>query len=99
MALNQYVKIAAKYLLEDLRAATLSSTMLSKILNNLEFGEKAVSNTALTFLKSRKFFALCCYAKKEITFSEYLIAAELEQKERRLIAEKMLLKNKLNKLN
>ncbi|SEH08022.1 hypothetical protein [Candidatus Venteria ishoeyi] len=95
ITLNKYEKIAIKYLIEDLQAATLPGTTLSNVLNTLELRDKAVSNITLEFLKRRKLLALYVYAKKECSLAEYLSSAELEQKNRRLIIEKEALKEKL----
>jgi len=95
MTLNKYEKIAKKFFVEDLQAATLPSTTLSNILNTLELRDGVVSSRALGYLKRRELLALYAYVTQECSLVEYFSSAELEQKNRRLVVEQKALKEQL----
>ncbi len=91
MCTDRYKEVAIKYRVDDLAGASIPNSRLAKILENLEMGE-LISNHAQDFLIKKGLLALLSYAKKEITFIEFLRVAEPEQSERRLAAEAEALK-------
>jgi len=84
MNLNNYKKIAVKYCVEDLPGSLLPGTPLSNVIKNLEVNEKPLSNIALSFLKRKGLLGLLQYAKKEVTFNEFLKIAREEQANRQI---------------
>lgn len=84
MPLDRYKEIAIKYRVEDLSGASIPGSRLSNILKQLELGEEPISNMTQAFFRNNGLLAILHYAKKEITYAEFLIAAEPEQAERRL---------------
>lgn len=84
MGISIYKKNAVKYCVEDLTGALLPGTPLSNVLKSLEVNEKPLSNTAQNFLKRKGLFGLLQYAKKEVTFNEFLKIAKKEQANRQI---------------
>jgi hypothetical protein len=78
--------VAIKYRVEDLRGASIPGSRMTKILEQLESGQ-LLSNFTLEFLRPRGFLALYRFAQKEISFTDYLKAAEPEKSERCSAAE------------
>jgi hypothetical protein len=87
MSLSKYREVAIKYRVEDLPNALRPGTPVSNVLRDLELGEKPISDIAQSYLKRMGLLVLLRYARKEVSFAEYLEAAEIEQSERRLAAE------------
>lgn len=91
MHLNKYKETASRYYVDDLAGALIPNARLSNILKELEL-TKQISDNAKDFLQRKGLLALLSYSKKEISFSVFSKASEVEQSERRQIAETNALK-------
>lgn len=80
------MEVAVKYQVEDLHGASIPGSRMTKILEQLESGQ-LLSNFTLEYLRQKGFHTLYCYAQKEISFADYLKAAENEKYERCSAAE------------
>lgn len=99
MGLSKYEEVATKYHVEDLPGAILPGTPLSNVLNHLESGEKSISNIAQNYLIRKELLALFRYATNQITFDNFLKAAQEEKTERcRLAGIKIIQQQKEQKL-
>jgi len=83
---NKYKDTAVKYYTDDLAEALIPGSRLSNILNELEL-TKQISDNTKDFLQRKGLWALLSYSKKEISYSNFSKAAEIEQSERRQTAE------------
>ncbi|KJR98690.1 MAG: hypothetical protein VR65_19430 [Desulfobulbaceae bacterium BRH_c16a] len=81
-----FIEVAVKYRVEDLRGASIPGSRMTKILEQLESGQ-LLSNFTLEYLHQKGFLALYRYAQKEISFTDYLKAAEPEKTKRFSAAE------------
>lgn len=88
---NKYKETAIKYYVDDLSGALIPGSRLSNILKEYEL-TKQISDNTKDFLQRKGFLALLSYSKKEISFSDFSKAAEIEQSERRQTAETSALK-------
>lgn len=88
---NRYKEVAIKYHVEDLDSSLIPGSRLSNILQDLESG-RPISNITQEFLRSKGLLALLHYAKKDISFVEFVEAAEQEDPERRRAAKITVLK-------
>lgn len=91
---DKYKEVAIKYHVEEIASTLIPGSRLSNILEELELG-KPLSSFTQEFLSRKGFWALLRYAKKEITFTEFSKTAEIEQVERRLVAEANTLKEQV----
>lgn len=91
---NKYKEIAIKYRVDDVPSSTIPGTRLEKILENLEFSEKPITDYSLLFLQKKELLALFHYAKKEISYSEFLKQAEIELAKRQHTREIKVAKEK-----
>ncbi len=80
------MEVAVKYQVEDLRGASIPGSRMTKILEQLESGQ-LLSNFTLEYLRKEGFLSLSRYARKEISFPDYLKAAEKEKYQRCSAAE------------
>ncbi len=80
------MEVAVKYQVEDLHGASIPGSRMTKILEQLESGQ-LLSNFTLEYLRQKGFHTLYRYAQKEISFADYLKAAENEKYERCSAAE------------
>jgi len=87
---------AIRYYVDDLTGALIPGSRLSNILRELEQTEQ-ISEYSKDFLKKKGLFALLSYSEKEISFSAFSKAAEMEQSERRHIAETNALEEQARK--
>ena len=85
------LEVAVKYQVEDLGGASIPGSRMTKILEQLESGQ-LLSNFTLEYLSQKGFHALYRYAHREISFTEYLKAAEAEKSQRCSAAETKILK-------
>lgn len=83
---DKYKEIAIKYYVDDLAWALIPGSRLSNILKELELTNHISDNTK-DFLHRKGLLILLSYSKNEISFSAFSKAAEIEQSERRQIAE------------
>lgn len=86
MRTNKYKDTAVKYYTDDLAEVLIPGSRLSNILNELEL-TKQISDNTKDFLQRKGLRALLSYSKKEISYSDFSKAAEIEQSERRQTAE------------
>jgi hypothetical protein len=82
MSLEDSKKLAIKYRVDDLKSALIPNTRLSKMLQSLEPENKPISIFGQELLRKQGLFALLRYAKKEISFEEFVVAADPEKSER-----------------
>lgn len=80
------MEVAVKYQVEDLRGASIPGSRMTKILEQLDSGQ-LLSNFTLEYLRKEGFLSLSRYARKEISFPDYLKAAEKEKYQRCSAAE------------
>ena len=88
MHFNTYKETAIRYYVDDLAGALIPSSRLFKILKDIELS-KQISENSKDFLQKKGLLALLAYSKKEIPYPAFSEAAEIEQSERRHIAEKI----------
>lgn len=90
---NTYKERAIRYHVDDLAAALIPGTRLSNMLKELEL-TKQISKNSKNFFQKKGLLALLAYSTKEISYSAFSKAAEIEQFERRHIAENIALEEK-----
>jgi tetratricopeptide (TPR) repeat protein len=90
---NSYKERAIRYYVDDLAAAMIPGSRLSNILMELELA-KQISENIKSFFKKKGLLALLAYSTKEITYPAFSKAAEIEQSNRRHIAEKIAIEEK-----
>jgi len=93
---NTYKETAIRYYVDDQAGALIPGSRLSNILKELEL-KKHISENSKDFLQKKGLLALLSYSKKEISFSDFSKVAEMEQLERRHIAEACALKEQARK--
>ena len=94
MSQNKYQEIAIKYRVDDLPGSMIPGSRLAKILESLEVSKSSITEYSLIYLQKQGLLALFHYAKKEISYSEFLKKSKFEQPERRYATEAKLAKEK-----
>jgi len=82
MTKNKHKEIAIKYRVDDISGSLILGSRLTRILNDIECSEKTITEYSLKFLEKEGLLALFNYAKKEISFSEFLNQSQIEQEKR-----------------
>jgi hypothetical protein len=86
MSSDKYKDLAIKYKIDDLIGASIPGSRISNILKELELSRE-LSGMTQRFLQEKGFFALFSYARKEISYADFVKSAKLEQSERRRVIE------------
>jgi hypothetical protein len=87
MSQNKFKEIAIKYRVDDLPGSMIPGGRLAKILEHLESSENSITDNSLMFLQKQGLLALFHYAKKEISYSEFLKQSQIELPKRLHAAE------------
>ena len=88
-----YKETAIRYYVDDLDTALIPGSRLSNILKDLELA-KQISENSKSFFQNKGLLALLAYSNNEISYPAFSKSAEIEQSERRHIAENIALEEK-----
>lgn len=97
MKQNKLKEIAIKYQVDDLPSSIIPGSRLANILVQLDTSENSITDYSIKFLQKLNLTALCRYAKKEISYHDFVNQAKIELPKRVLAAKTKIAKEKETK--